>query len=111
LRAGAVVRRRPRNLLIDPDTGRVSVIDFERAALAPAARDLVRLETGVFTRSRVARSAFYAGYGRTLARLETTALRAWVILDAASALAWALAHHDAHLLEHARTILRADTGS
>jgi len=98
----------PRNLLIDPDSGQVAVIDFERAALAPAVRDLVRLETNVFTRSPTARDAFYAGYGRDLAPVETSALRAWAVLDPLSALAWALAHNDTHLLEHARSTLRSD---
>ncbi|WP_034270741.1 phosphotransferase enzyme family protein [Actinospica robiniae] len=98
----------PRNLLIDLDSGTVAVIDFERAALAPAVRDLVRLETGVFTRSPAARDAFYTGYGRDLMPVEATALRAWAVLDALSALAWALAHNDTHLLEHARRILSSD---
>lgn len=99
----------PRNLLIDPDTDRVAVIDFERAALAPAIRDFVRLETGVFERSPAAREAFYAGYGRVLEPAETSGLRAWAVLDAVSALAWALTNDDAHLLEHARKVLRSES--
>jgi Ser/Thr protein kinase RdoA (MazF antagonist) len=98
----------PRNLLIDMDSGKVAVIDFERAALAPAVRDLVRLETGVFARSLAARDAFFAGYGRDLAPVETRALRAWAVLDALSALAWALAYNDSPLLVHARSTLRSD---
>lgn len=97
-----------RNLLIDPDSDRVAVIDFERAALAPAVRDLLRLETGVFARSAAARDAFYSGYGRDLTPVEIAALRAWTVLDALSALAWALAHNDNHLLGRARGILRSD---
>lgn len=96
-----------RNLLHDPATGHIAVIDFERAALAPPVRDLVRLETGVFTRDPAIRAAFYAGYGREPDRLEQQALVAWAVLDAVSALAWARAHNDEHLAGHAHSVLRS----
>ena len=100
-----------RNLLHDPATGHIAVIDFERAALALPVPDLVRLETGVFTRDPAIRAAFYAGYGRDPDRLEQQALVAWAVLDAVSALAWARAKRDEHLARHAHSVLRSAAGA
>lgn len=91
----------PRNLLFDRERGQVAVIDFERAAFAPAVRDLVRLESGVFTHRPRARAAFYRGYGAVLAPIERHALNAWMILDAVSGLAWGIPNGDADVVARA----------
>ena len=95
----------PRNLLLDPDQGTVALIDFEKAALAPPVRDLVRLEPGIFTGRPGLRRAFYDGYGRELEPVEQLALRAWVVLDSVSALAWGIPNHDHEIVERARAAL------
>lgn len=95
-----------RNLLLDPVSGTVAVIDFEKAALAPPVRDLVRLEAGVFARRPETRSAFYEAYGRELEPVECRALRAWVILDSVSGLAWGIPNHDAEVVRRAREVFR-----
>lgn len=95
----------PRNVLLDPDRGTVALIDFEKAALAPPVRDLVRLEAGIFTGNPGLREAFYDGYGRELDPLEVRALRAWVVLDSVSALAWGIPNHDHEIVARARAAL------
>jgi predicted kinase len=98
----------PRNLLFDRARQSVAVIDFEKAALAPAVRDLVRLEAGVLARRPHARAAFYRGYGRALEPLEAQALAAWVILDSVSALAWGLPNGDTETVERARSVFASN---
>ena len=93
----------PRNLLLDPASGTVAVIDFEKTALAPPVRDLVRLEGGVFARRAKTRAAFYDGYGRELEPAERRALRAWVILDSVSALAWGIPNTDGETVQQPAT--------
>lgn len=78
----------PRNVSLDPGRGTVALIDFEKAALAPPVRDLMRLERGVFTSRPALRGAFDAGCGCELEPVELLALRAWVVLESVSALAW-----------------------
>ena len=95
----------PRNLMLDPDRGTVALIDFEKAALAPPVRDLVRLEAGVFTGKPAQRHAFYDGYGRGLDPVEVRALRAWVVLDSVSALAWGIPNHDDEIVARAYAAL------
>lgn len=78
-----------RNFLWDAPTQRLALIDFERAELAPAVRDLVRLEYGPWHGQPYLGAAFLAGYGRTLTATEETALQNFAALDALSALQWA----------------------
>lgn len=94
----------PRNLLYDRKRGQVAAIDFERAAFAPAVRDLVRLESGVFAHRPRARAGFYRGYGRELESLERQALIAWMIVDAVSGLAWGIPNGDAEVVARARNV-------
>jgi tRNA A-37 threonylcarbamoyl transferase component Bud32 len=95
----------PRNQLLDNVTRTVALIDFEKAALAPPVRDLVRLEPGIFTGRPLLREAFYEGYGRDLEPFEVRALHAWVVLDSVSALAWGIPNHDEEIVLRARTAL------
>ena len=95
----------PRNLMLDPDRGTVALIDFEKAALAPPVRDFMRLEAGIFAGNPAQRDAFYDGYGRDLDPVEVWALRAWVVLDSVSALAWGIPNHDDEIVARARAAL------
>lgn len=97
------------NILFDPKSRSVALIDFENAAVAPAVRDFLRLETGVFLRSPHARAAFYEGYGRYLDAPEQEMLHGWAVLDAASELIRGILFGDQHLVEHARKILTDKT--
>lgn len=98
----------PRNLLLDPATGMLALIDFEKAGYAPPVRDLVRLEAGIFAGRPELREAFYDGYGRGLDPVETLALRAWVVLDSVSALAWGIPNGDHEIVARARAALVDD---
>jgi Phosphotransferase enzyme family len=98
----------PRNLLFDPASGTLALIDFEKAAIAPPVRDLVRLEAGIFTGHPRLRAAFHEGYGRELDPVETLALRAWVVLDSVSALAWGIPNGDHEIVARARAALVDD---
>jgi tRNA A-37 threonylcarbamoyl transferase component Bud32 len=93
-----------RNVLLDPSARTVALIDFEKAALAPAVRDLVRLEPGVFRRPEL-RTAFYHGYGRNVDPAEQHALHAWVVLDSVAALAWGIPNGDTEIVQRARAAL------
>lgn len=95
----------PRNLLLDPVSGMLALIDFEKAGIAPPVRDLVRLEAGIFTGRPQLRAAFYHGYGRAPDPVETLALRAWVVLDSVSALAWGIPNGDHEIVARARAAL------
>ena len=98
----------PRNLLLDPASVTLALIDFEKAGIAPPVRDLVRLEAGIFTGRPQLRAAFYEGYGRELDPVETLALRAWVVLDSVSALAWGIPNGDHEIVARARAALVDD---
>jgi LmbE family N-acetylglucosaminyl deacetylase len=66
----------PRNLLWDPISRQLAVIDFEKAAPAPAVRDLTLFEAGSLLDREDLRHAFYQGFGRALSHLEhSSALR------------------------------------
>ncbi len=96
-----------RNFLWDAPAQRLALIDFERAEVAPAVRDLVRLEYGPWDGQPHLRAAFLAGYGRTLTATEETALRNFAALDALSALQWGTAHNDKDIIVRAhRTLAR-----
>jgi len=97
----------PRNFLWNAPGGRVALIDFERAEVAPAVRDLVRLEYGPWDGRPDLRLSFLAGYGRTLTGPEQAALRSYAALDALSGLVWGSANNDQDVLGRAhRTLAR-----
>jgi hypothetical protein len=94
-----------RNWLWDPAARRLAVIDFERAELAPAVRDLVRLEYGPWDQRPDLRDGFMGGYGRTLTSTETKAMRCLAALDALSGLLWGTSNHDHEVTSRARRTL------
>src|SRR5260370_7359987 len=87
-----------RNFLWDVPAQRLALIDFERAEVAPAVRDLVRLEYGPWAGQPHLRAAFLAGYGRTLTATEETALRTFAPLHALTPLHSSTPHNHKHLL-------------
>jgi aminoglycoside phosphotransferase (APT) family kinase protein len=95
----------PRNMLWDPATRQLALIDFERAELAPAIRDLVRLEYGPWDQRPDLRDAFISGYGRNLTSAERHALRCMAALDALSGLQWGTANADAEVTSRSRRAL------
>lgn len=72
----------PRNWLWDPAARRLAMIDFERAEVAPAVRDLVRLVDGQWDGRPDLANAFFAGYGRALSGIEEEVLTCFTVLDA-----------------------------
>jgi Ser/Thr protein kinase RdoA (MazF antagonist) len=98
----------PRNWLWDTASGRLGIIDWERAEPAPAVRDLVRLEYGPWDGRPDLREDFFAGYGRGLALEEDETLFCYAILDALSGLRWGLANGDGEVVSRAwRTFERS----
>ncbi len=95
----------PRNLLWDPATRQLAVIDFEKAAPAAAVRDLTLLEAGPLNDRHDLRDAFYQGFGRTLSLTEHAALTALLHLDALANLAWGIRNGDSHMAAAARRTL------
>jgi Phosphotransferase enzyme family len=100
----------PRNWLWDPATRQLAMTDFERAELAPAARDLVRLEYGPWDQRPDLRDAFIGGYGRNLTSTERHALRCLAALDALSGLQWGTANADVEVTSRARRALERLAG-
>ncbi len=99
-----------RNFLWDAPNRRLALIDFERAEVAPAVRDLVRLEYGPWDGQPHLRAAFLAGYGRPLTTTDQTALRNFAALDALSALQWGTVNNDKDIMVRAyRTLTRLST--
>jgi 8-oxo-dGTP diphosphatase len=98
----------PRNWLWDTASGRLGIIDWERAEPAPAVRDLVRLEYGPWDGRPDLRENFFAGYGRDLTLEEDETLFCYAILDALSGLRWGLANGDDEVVSRAwRTFERS----
>jgi 8-oxo-dGTP diphosphatase len=98
----------PRNWLWDTASGRLGIIDWERAEPAPAVRDLVRLEYGPWDGRPDLRENFFAGYGRDLTLEEDETLSCYAILDALSGLRWGLANGDDEVVSRAwRTFERS----
>jgi 8-oxo-dGTP diphosphatase len=98
----------PRNWLWDTASGRLGIIDWERAEPAPAIRDLVRLEYGPWDGRPDLREDFFAGYGRTLLPEEDETLFCYAVLDALSGLRWGLANGDDEVVSRAwRTFERS----
>ena len=98
----------PRNWLWDTASGRLGIIDWERAEPAAAVRDLVRLEYGPWDGRPDLREDFFAGYGRALTLEEDETLFCYAILDALSGLRWGLANGDDEVVSRAwRTFERS----
>jgi 8-oxo-dGTP diphosphatase len=98
----------PRNWLWDSASGRLGIIDWERAEPAAAVRDLVRLEYGPWDGRPGLREEFFAGYGRTLSPEEDETLLCYAVLDALSGLLWGLANGDDEVVSRAwRTFERS----
>jgi len=98
----------PRNWLWDTASGRLGIIDWERAEPAPAVRDLVRLEYGPWDGRPDLREDFFAGYGRALTLEEDETLFCYAVLDALSGLRWGLANGDDEVVSRAwRTFERS----
>ena len=101
-----------KNFLWDASVGRLSLIDFERAELGPAVRDLVRLEYGTWDGKPHLREAFIDGYGRQLTAAEETALHSLAALDALSAIQWGTANSDQRVVDRGyRTLARLEAGT
>ncbi|MFB9831011.1 aminoglycoside phosphotransferase family protein [Actinoallomurus acaciae] len=92
----------PRNFLWDRRTCRLALIDFERAELGPAVRDLVRLEYGCWDTRPELREAFLDGYDRNFTHDERQALTCLAALDALSGLQWGTEHGDTEVISRAR---------
>jgi len=98
----------PRNWLWDTASGRLGIIDWERAEPSATVRDLVRLEYGPWDGRPDLRGSFFAGYGRTLTPEEDEALLCHAVLDALSGLRWGLANGDDEVVRRAwRTFERS----
>ena len=96
-----------RNALWDDRRRQLALIDFERAAYAPAVRDIIRLEYGPWDGRPDLRAAFCDGYGRALTAVETEVLHAMAALDALSGIAWGAGGADREVVERAyRTLTR-----
>jgi aminoglycoside phosphotransferase (APT) family kinase protein len=95
----------PRNFLWNAADEWVALIDFERAEVAPAVRDLVRLEYGPWDGCPELRASFLAGYGRALTGTEEAALRSFAALDALSGLLWGNANDDQEVRARAHRAL------
>ena len=83
----------PRNWLVN-DAGSVHVIDFEHARLWPWWADITRLWWAEWSRHPELADAFFAGYGRTLARTEQGCLQAASAISHVVTIVWADEHHD-----------------
>lgn len=98
----------PRNWIWDSGSGRLGVIDWERAEPAAAVRDLARLEYGPWDRRPDLREQFFAGYGRALAPEEREMLACYAVVDALSGLWWGRANGDEEVVNRAwRTFERS----
>ena len=98
----------PRNWIWDPGSGRLGVIDWERAEPAAFVRDLARLEYGPWDRRPDLREQFFAGYGRALAPEEREMLACYAVVDALSGLWWGRANGDEEVVNRAwRTFERS----
>lgn len=100
-----------RNFLRDQQTGRLAMIDFERAEPSLTVRDLVRLEYGSWEARPDLRNAFLEGYGRNHRDEETEVLRRLGALDALSGLRWGTAHGDDEVVHRTRTTSHACSGN
>lgn len=92
----------PRNLLWDPATRVLGVIDFEKAALAPAARDIASITAAVPQGRDDLSVAFYQGLGREPHGRELAAVTAFTVLTALTDYAWGQENGDHSAVSAAR---------
>jgi pyruvate,water dikinase len=92
----------PRNLLWDPAAGVLGVIDFEKAALAPAARDIASITAAVPQGRDDLSAAFYQGLGREPHGRELAAVIAFTVLTALIDYAWGQENGDHSAVSAAR---------
>jgi pyruvate,water dikinase len=84
----------PRNLLWDSARRVLGVIDFEKAALAPAARDIASITAAMPPGRNDLPAAFYQGLGREPRGDELSAAGAFIVLTALIDYAWAQENGD-----------------
>lgn len=92
----------PRNLLWDSAARILSVIDFEKAALAPAARDIACITAAIRQDQSDLLDAFYQGLGRNPEGDELAATVAFTVLTALTDYAWAQENGDHAAISAAR---------
>lgn len=78
----------PRNLLWDPAARVLGVIDFEKSALAPAARDIASITAAIPHDQDDLLAAFYKGLGREPDGGELAAVTAFTVLTVLTDYAW-----------------------
>jgi pyruvate,water dikinase len=93
---------RPRNLLWDPGARILGVIDFEKAAPAPAARDIASITAAMPHGRDDLLAAFYQGLGREPHGSELAAVSAFTVLTALTDYAWGQENGDHAAVSAAR---------
>ncbi|MFA7764797.1 phosphotransferase [Streptomyces sp. NRRL S-448] len=93
-----------RNLLWDPASKTLHLIDFERSEEGPGVRDFVRLADAWHGRPDLF-EALIEGYGRPLTPAEEQYMEVLTVLDSASGIAYGAANHDPELIERGRRAL------
>src|SRR5690625_4103198 len=84
----------PRNWLLAPDTGMLTVIDFEHSRLDLLVGDFERVWAGYWPRDPAGREAFLTGYGRVLSGEEEELLAGISALGGLTTVVWAREHDD-----------------
>jgi tRNA A-37 threonylcarbamoyl transferase component Bud32 len=103
---------RPRNWMHGGDAGDLAIIDFEQSRFDDPLVDFVRLlEDGARpaenSGAKMARAAFFTGYGRVLQREEEERLRILSLRHALDTLIWARRHEDVRFVTSAEARLRS----
>ncbi|MEE4543960.1 aminoglycoside phosphotransferase family protein [Streptomyces sp. V4-01] len=99
-----------RNTVWNPETRTLALIDYERAAYAPAVRDLIRLQYGPWDKRPDLKTAFFTGFGQALTQHETQHLQAMAALDAISGIAYGVTAGDDDVIARGhRTLARLHT--
>jgi pyruvate, water dikinase len=101
----------PRNLLWDPGARVLGVIDFEKSALAPAARDIASITAAIPQGRDDLLAAFYEGLGREPDGGELSAVAAFTILTVLSDYAWAQENGDHAAVIAARSAFARHAGN
>lgn len=99
----------PRNMLWNPASGTIAIIDFEKAAPGPAARDIALLSTAPPEGRADLRTALYEGLGRVPDGDEQMAVAGFTVLNTLVAYAWGEANGDHEAMADARAILARNT--
>jgi Ser/Thr protein kinase RdoA (MazF antagonist) len=101
----------PRNLLWDPAARVLGVIDFEKLALAPAARDIASITAAIPQGRDDLLAAFYEGLGREPDGGELAAVTAFTVLTVLSDYAWAQENGDHAAVTTARGTFARHAGN